>query len=163
VYKKAKLRVSRCAHTRGSRSSYRLYLPPQVYLAQVTRPSPFHMRFDQGCCLALAAQIFAKLLLVQWKNTRKMKRYSIYSTSTSESFLASQSLVGCQARCQVRQLRRLRASCVKYVNYINYTLLSTPVVSAATSARPYFPLNSKNTKTSPTKRPCRRGCASHRS
>ena len=43
-----------------------------------------------------------------------------------------------------------------------YTLLSIPVVSAATSARPYFPLNSKNTKTSPTKRPCGHGCANNR-
>jgi len=43
-----------------------------------------------------------------------------------------------------------------------YTLLSIPVVSAATSVRPYFPLNSKNTKTSPAKRPCRRGCANNR-
>ena len=43
-----------------------------------------------------------------------------------------------------------------------YTLPSIPVVSAATSTRPYFPLNSRNTKTSPTKRPCRRGYANNR-
>jgi len=72
-----------------------------------------------------------------------------------------------EMRFGLAELRRCTVTCSSTSGGIDeqpptYTISSIPVVSAATSARPYFPLNSKNTKISPTKRPCRRGCANNR-
>jgi len=58
------------------------------------------------------------------------------------------------------------------VNESDERVLKRPIFNGATRTASWriqwlacfinFPLNSKNTKTSPTKRPCGRGCANHR-